>query len=1147
MKLVYSICIVFLCMLFLAGNVAAADWDNSLSYSNDDLKIELKNWFGLGTNYGSAELKSHPRVDYVKPVHIGEQVVMYYDFNFDEIYTNGLGNVQFIDKNTSQEIQRDYSFVYWEEQEINRPLYDCPSNSKQVNKDCTLLSTEKVLEGSWKPYNSRDIPKGDIRIGILTEVKWGDHIDGIWEIGGKKVSRHADWSNLDFTGYDNWEIFNTTGYDTFSVPVGVENVSVLVLGGGGGGASAAFAVGGAGGGGAGGFIFNNSYSVTPLDVIDIWVGTGGAGGSSGSSNQGFNGTNSTFGNSIAYGGGGGGDGDDGGNNGRGDDGASGGGQGSKGGGQGGGGSAVYGSQGNNGGGGTATPRTSGGGGGHNTTGADGSGTVSGDGGDGTLAFGLYWAAGGGGGGEDGQTTAGGSGGLGGGGDGSQNSAGSDAEASTGSGGGGAGIAGSGSAEGGDGANGVVIVAWNNPTNINVSLISPINTANLSTNPVAFSINVSDSETDGIANVTIQIFNSSGLAYSETNSSHIEGIYNFATSLADGNYEWNVTAYDNSSIDESSNTRSFNLDATNPSITINYPENTTYTTDFTTVNNLDIVINATQTDNNLDSCWIQYTNGTNQTITCNTNKTVNNQPFQTNTYKIWANDTFGNYNSASRSATFAYNVLQNEQGFQSPVIEQTNQFFYLDINIGSPKTISTAYHWYNNTAKATGINSLGGGRYNLTVTRSTPDVSANTNISFFWEIVLSDSSDINTTATNQTVSFLALDDCSSYSTLVLNYTIYDEDTRAFLDNSTINTSSDLTVKISGDFSGDNFNTYSTSTSKNYIPICTNNLISGTNYRLDGTIQYTADSYVTEFNHLENFTINSTYAPLERPLYLLATTRSQEFLITFKDTNFVPVEGALIDIEREYLDINDFLSVEVLKTDKDGRAVGHFVINEEVYTIIITKNGVELDRYEGVQAFCTDILTGNCQIVLNQGGETSNPENFDSNLGVIGAQTYDDSNKEYTFQFTTNDGETKTINLTLLKYDSFLNETICSQQVTSSSGSLICSIDPAYNNGSAVAYITVNGQSWGSGIFEVTVSKAALLNSSRYLLAFFLILMLPLLGITSGPATLLLFIVGLIAAGGLALLDWGGFVGATSAFLWIVIAALVLLWKSTRREE
>lgn len=110
-------------MVFLVGSVSAFEIDNRLTYSNNDLKVDFDNTF-LGlfeiSHIGTAELKSHKSVDEILKFGYGkEEVVMYYDFNFLELYGNGLGEVFFTDMRTGEEINKNYSFVYWGDKERN--------------------------------------------------------------------------------------------------------------------------------------------------------------------------------------------------------------------------------------------------------------------------------------------------------------------------------------------------------------------------------------------------------------------------------------------------------------------------------------------------------------------------------------------------------------------------------------------------------------------------------------------------------------------------------------------------------------------------------------------------------------------------------------------------------------------------------------------------------------------------------------------------------------------------------------------------------------------------------------------------------------------------------------------------------------------
>ena len=193
--------------------------DNRLTYSNEDLKVNFDNLWGFGKYYGSIELKSHPSVDYIKKVGTGNKVVMWYDFDFNDSYINGLGEVEFTDERTGEIIDRDYSYVYWGGKV--RDVYgqgDCFLNINGTQTCKTIVIGTEIYE-DWLPYNSKDIPKGNIRIGIKVETIDGDYVDGVWEIVGKKVKKHAIWNaslEVDLIGW--WKLDEGTGnaIDSFS-------------------------------------------------------------------------------------------------------------------------------------------------------------------------------------------------------------------------------------------------------------------------------------------------------------------------------------------------------------------------------------------------------------------------------------------------------------------------------------------------------------------------------------------------------------------------------------------------------------------------------------------------------------------------------------------------------------------------------------------------------------------------------------------------------------------------------------------------------------------------------------------------------------------------------------------------------------------
>ena len=70
-------------------------------------------------------------------------------------------------------------------------------------------------------------------------------------------------------------------------------------------------------------------------------------------------------------------------------------------------------------------------------------------------------------------------------------------------------------------------------------------------------------------------------------------------------------------------------------------------------------------------------------------------------------------------------------------------------------------------------------FNKTIT--IPNINTETNMTFYWEIELikGGSIKINSTFNNQTINILNIDDCSSYSILILNYTLRDEETQEII--------------------------------------------------------------------------------------------------------------------------------------------------------------------------------------------------------------------------------------------------------------------------------------------------------------------------------------------------------------------------------
>ncbi len=218
-----KILMLIFCMLFLVGTISAFDFDNVISYENNDMKVKFKNcdfWLGVclneGEDLGTIELKSHSSVTEIKSFGFGkEEVVMYYDFTDWELYENGLGNVEFIDMRTGEEVDKDYYFVEWvlEQVEVNDYQEVCNDLGNGTNECYEEVSGTHLEErGSWVEYNNRDIPNRNVRIGLKTYVGRNDYIDGVWTIAGKKVKKHVTWTgSLSVGQVSYWKFDESSG------------------------------------------------------------------------------------------------------------------------------------------------------------------------------------------------------------------------------------------------------------------------------------------------------------------------------------------------------------------------------------------------------------------------------------------------------------------------------------------------------------------------------------------------------------------------------------------------------------------------------------------------------------------------------------------------------------------------------------------------------------------------------------------------------------------------------------------------------------------------------------------------------------------------------------------------------------------------
>jgi hypothetical protein len=167
------------------------------------------------------------------------------------------------------------------------------------------------------------------------------------------------------------------------------------------------------------------------------------------------------------------------------------------------------------------------------------------------------------------------------------------------------------------------------------------------------INISASDIN-LSNVTIYLFNSTGLVNSTTISSG-QFIVNF-TNIGAGDYWFNATAIDISGNSNSTETRSVYVDASHHQVTINSPINTTYTSNSILVN-ISITNEAGYCIYSLDGGATNYTLTTSNSMDFTGTRTLANGDYILYAY---CNDTGGNRND-SMTVNFTINYQSGGGG------------------------------------------------------------------------------------------------------------------------------------------------------------------------------------------------------------------------------------------------------------------------------------------------------------------------------------------------------------------------------------------------------------------------------------------------------------------------------------------------------
>ena len=418
--------------------------------------------------------------------------------------------------------------------------------------------------------------------------------------------------------------------------------------------------------------------------------------------------------------------------------------------------------------------------------------------------------------------------------------------------------------------------------------------------------------------------------------------------------------------------------------------------------------------------------------------------------------------------------------------------------------------------------------------------ADTNVSLYYSIVLEDATIINSSSYVQLVRAVSLDNCSVYTNHLFNISLYDEETKVLM-NGDIEFNYKL-LNIPSYVEINELNLGVTGVSN--IEICSDINLTSQNFAQSIEIRYSTDGYSSELYNIQRAEISSENQQIN--LYDLNSSSSTQFKITYQDSNFNFVEGAIIQLQRKYISEGIYEVVEAPLTSAEGIALVSIDLDSIKYRATVVKNGVVLDEFDNLVFKCQSELTGECDYKLL--GEID-PQN-DVDLSTILDFYYSEPtivNNTITVSFSIPSGTPSVINLVLEQKDEFGNTSLCNKTITSSAGSISCEYSETLGDSYIDLYLSKDEVSMVRKSYVLNAEKSLDWLGNNYI--FILVLLLSLVGMAlSSPEWIIINgIITMVIAGGLYLASGLDFVTGLGNIMWLVIAAVIIISKMSKQED
>ncbi len=444
--------------------------------------------------------------------------------------------------------------------------------------------------------------------------------------------------------------------------------------------------------------------------------------------------------------------------------------------------------------------------------------------------------------------------------------------------------------------------------------------------------------------------------------------------------------------------------------------------------------------------------------------------------------------------YLFYVYNYTTSYTTPVLETSSQTFTLNITKDSDyiTDANATLHW-NGTAY-TPTETTNGTYFYYTKTITMPSVDANTNVTFNWTYTLEgeENTTSRTASETQLIYNIDMDDCSTYNITALNFSLVEES-----NNASINGSMDFTFSLAQE--GTTINYSKSVTNRNWTAFCIPN--NNINFTAQLQSEYSAEGYDAHTYFAYNLAINNETQHIT--YYLTNGTTIVEF--TVLDQNGDEVENAYIKVKKYDIGTGTYKTIETLKTDQQGKALGNIILDTAWYEFVVEYGGtVYLE--DGPTKITTTSRTFRINLLSDFFDRYT-----DVIYGITSSLNYTDSTGNFRFTWSDPDGNYHYGCLKVTKESLAGNTLINDTCVQSTAGTILVNInDSGSVNGTyvAVGYIKFDEPYVLQVLRKTWGSLSETFGNEGLFYAFLIILTVAMVGIFAPKIAMILAVIGLV---------------------------------------